>query len=69
VHDLFPSLVKPTVEPSVTLAHRTVRCGLVTVASGYASPIDYASIALPIVGADVVGSPDSPVHTRQSGEF
>jgi hypothetical protein len=45
--NLFPSLAKPTVEPSVSLAHRTlssaqrtVRCSLVTVGSGHASPVD-----------------------------
>jgi hypothetical protein len=39
MHDLFPSLAKSTVEPSVPLAHRTlsgahrtVQCGLVTIA-------------------------------------
>jgi hypothetical protein len=62
VHDLFPSLAKPTVEPLVHLAHRIVRWGLVTVGAGHASPDDYVLIALPTVGADVVGSPDSPVN-------
>jgi hypothetical protein len=73
VHNLFPSLAKPTVEPSVPMAHqklsgayRTVWCGLVSVASRHASPVDYVSIALPTVGADVVGSPDSPVNFSRS---
>jgi hypothetical protein len=76
VHDFFPCLAKPTVEPSVPMAHwtlsdayQTVQCCLVTLGSGHASPIDCAQIALPTVGVDVVGSPDSPVHTRQSGDF
>jgi hypothetical protein len=38
--DFFPSLAKPTVEPSAPLAHRTARCGLVTVGSSHASPAD-----------------------------
>jgi hypothetical protein len=69
VHDMFPSLAKPVVESSVPLVHRTlsgahriVRCGLVTVASGHVSPGDCASIALPAVGTDIVGSPDGPVN-------
>jgi hypothetical protein len=62
VHDFFPSLAKPTVVPLVHLAHRTVRCGLVTVGSGHASPVDCVSIALPTVGASVG-------LTGQSGEF
>jgi hypothetical protein len=76
VHDSLPSLAKPTVEPSIHLAHwtlsgahRTVLCGLVTVGSGHASPVDCASIALPTVGTDAVGSPDNPVHTAQSDDF
>jgi hypothetical protein len=47
VPDFFPLLAKPTVEPLVPLAHRTlsgayqtVRCGLVTIGSGHASPAD-----------------------------
>jgi hypothetical protein len=42
---------------------------LVTVGFGHASLVDYALIALPTVGADNVGAPDSLVHTGQSGEF
>ena len=60
---------KPTVAPAVPLAHRTVRCGLVTVGSGHASLVDCALIALSIVDADIVGTPDSLVHTGRSGEF
>jgi hypothetical protein len=72
VPDLLPFLAKPTVEPSVPLAHRTlsgahqtVRCDQVTVGPGHVSPAD----SLPTVGAVVVSSPDSPVHTGQSGEL
>jgi hypothetical protein len=43
VPDLLPFLVKSTVEPSVPLAHRTVRCDQVTVGPGYASPADCAA--------------------------
>jgi hypothetical protein len=59
----FPSLAKPTVEPLAHLAHRTVRCGRVTVGSGHTSPVDCALIALSTVGVSTVGSLDSPVHT------
>jgi hypothetical protein len=50
-------------------AHRIVQCYQVTVGSSHTSPVDYALIALPTVGASTVGSLDSPVHTGQSGEF
>jgi hypothetical protein len=43
VPNSFPFLAKPTVEPAVPLAHRTVRCGLVTVGSGHASPANCAA--------------------------
>jgi hypothetical protein len=50
VPDLLPFLVKPTVELSVPLAHRTlfgahrtVWCDQVTVGPGHASPADYAA--------------------------
>jgi hypothetical protein len=69
VVDLLPSLAKPTVAAGVLLAHRTVRCGLVTVGSGHTSPVDCALISLPTVAAGAAGSLDSPVHTRQSSEF
>jgi hypothetical protein len=69
VRDFFPCLAKLAVAPVVPLAHRTlsgahrtVRCGLLTVGYNHASPIDCALIALPTVGVDVVGSPDSPVN-------
>jgi hypothetical protein len=65
--DFFPSLAKPTVGGSEPLAHRTlcgahrtVRCPLLTVGSATRR----AWITRP-----TVGSPDSPVHTGQSGEF
>ena len=58
--------MKLTVAPAVSLAHRTVQCGLVTVGSVHASPDDCALIMLPTVGADAA---DDPVHTGQSGEF
>jgi hypothetical protein len=41
------------------VAHRTVRCGLVTIGSSHVSPVDCALIALPTVGAGAVVSPDS----------
>jgi hypothetical protein len=66
--NFLPSLVKPTVIVRVYLAHRTVRCGLVTVGSGHTLPVDCALISLPTVGAGVAGSLDSLVHTRQSSE-
>jgi hypothetical protein len=66
VHNFFPCLAKPTVAVAVPLAHRTVWCGLVTVGSGHASPVDCALIAMPIVGSDVVGAPDSPVNFSRS---
>jgi hypothetical protein len=44
VPDFFPSLAKPTVEPSVPLAHGTLSgCGLVIVGPGHASPVDRAT--------------------------
>jgi hypothetical protein len=50
VPDLLPYLAKPTVEPSVPLAHRTlsgahrtVRCDQVTVGLGHASPANFAA--------------------------
>jgi hypothetical protein len=67
--DFLPSLAKPTIAARVPLAHRIVRCGLVTVGSGHASLVDCVLIALPTIDASIASSPDSPVHTRQSGEF
>jgi hypothetical protein len=52
-----------------SVAHQTVRCGLETIGSGHTSVIDCALIALSTVGVGAVGSPDSSVHTGQSGEF
>jgi hypothetical protein len=46
VPDLLPYLAKPTVEPLVPLAHRTVRCDQVTVGLATCHPL----IALPTVG-------------------
>jgi hypothetical protein len=43
VPNLLPFLAKPTVAPSVPLAHRTVRCDQVTVGSGHVSPVDRAA--------------------------
>jgi hypothetical protein len=39
---------------------------LITVGTGHASPVDFVLIALPTVGADVVGSPNSPVNFSRS---
>jgi hypothetical protein len=55
-------------QPPAFVAHRTVRCGLVTIGAGHVSPTDCALIALPTISAGAACSPDSPVHTRQSGE-
>jgi hypothetical protein len=69
MHDFFPCLAKPTISATVPLAyrivsgaHRIVRCGLVTVGSGDASPVDCTLIVLPVVGTDAVGAPDNPVN-------
>jgi hypothetical protein len=56
----------PLGTPDSTMAHQTIRCGLVTVGYGHVSPIDCAQIALPTVGADAVGSLDSPVNFSRS---
>jgi hypothetical protein len=53
--DCFPILAQPTVEDLEPLAHRTVRCPLLTVGSA----TRHARIA-----RSTVGSPDSPVHHR-----
>ena len=65
--DLLPKMAQPTVAdlgavgaPDMSDAHRTVRCPLLAVGSATCR----AQIARP-----TVGSPDSPVHTGQSGEF
>jgi hypothetical protein len=65
--DFFPSVVQPTVEDPELLAHRTlsgahrtVRCPLLTVGS--------PRVACGLLGRPLarptVGSPDSPVHYR-----
>jgi hypothetical protein len=59
----------PLGTPDSAVAHRTVLCGLVTVGAGHALPVDCALISLSTVGASTAGSPDSPVHTKQSDEF
>jgi hypothetical protein len=63
--DFFPSLAKPTVgvlEPlahrTLSGAHRTVRC----------TRVSRGSRGRPLA-RPTVGSPDSPVHTGQSGEL
>jgi hypothetical protein len=58
--DFFPILAQPTVDDLEPLAHQTVRCTLQTIGPA----TRHARIARP-----TVGSPDSPVHTGQSGEF
>jgi hypothetical protein len=40
-----------------------------TVGVGHVSPVDCVSIAQSAVGADAVGSPDSPVHTNSPVNF
>jgi hypothetical protein len=64
--DLFPSLAKPTVGTWEPLAHRTL------------SGAPFRPLARPRVSRGlrgrplarpIVGSPDSPVHTGQSGEL
>ena len=57
--DFFPSLAKPTVGVSEPLAHRTVRCPLLTVGSATRR----ARITRPTVG------PADSWLTGQSGEF
>jgi hypothetical protein len=72
VPDLLPFLVKPTVEPLVPLAHRTlsgahrtVRCDQVTVGLGHVSPVDRAADRwprAPLAHWIVWCTPDSPVN-------
>jgi hypothetical protein len=57
--DFFPILAQPIVEDLETLAHRTVRCPLLTVGSA----TRHARIARPTVG------PADHWLTGQSGEF
>jgi hypothetical protein len=42
VLDPLPYLAHPTVGPTVSLAHRTVRCAQPTIGVGHASPADCA---------------------------
>jgi hypothetical protein len=65
VRDLLPNWAQPTIAPSGQMAHRTlsgahrtVRCTQPTVGAATCR----ALIARTTVGADVVGSPDSPVN-------
>jgi hypothetical protein len=66
VPDLLPYQAQPTVGPPVSLVHRTL-FGVTN------RPLERATchllIALSTVGAGGFGSPDSSVHTGQSGEF
>jgi hypothetical protein len=72
VPDLLPFLAKPTVEPLVPLAHRTVsgayrtvRCDQVTVGLGHVSPVDRATdrwSGAPLAHRTVRCTPDSPVN-------
>jgi hypothetical protein len=72
VHDFLPNRAQPTVAPRGRLAHRTVsgadrtvRCTQPTIGAATCR----ALIARTTVGVCAVGSPDSPVHHRQSGEL
>jgi hypothetical protein len=76
VHDSFPFLAKPTVDShwphgtsDSSVAHRTVRCDLVTVGPTHATAVD----CVLTIGAGEnrwpPGSLDSSVHTGQSGEL
>jgi hypothetical protein len=58
VRDFLPNRAQSTVAPAGQMAHRTVRCTQLTVGAATCR----ALIALTTVGADVFGSPDSPVH-------
>jgi hypothetical protein len=43
VHDFLPFLAKPTVVATALVAHRTIRCDLLTVAEVHVSPADRAT--------------------------
>jgi hypothetical protein len=65
--DLLPILAQMTIASpgqmahrTLSGAHRTVRCPLLTVGAGHASP----RVARSTVALATVGSPDSPVHHR-----
>jgi hypothetical protein len=69
VRDFFPFPAHPTVEPAVSLAHRTlfgahrtVRCAQPTVGSGHVSPADFAADRW----LGWLRSPDSPVIFSRS---
>jgi hypothetical protein len=73
VHDFLPFLATPTVvstgpcgAPDSPVAHQTVRCGLVTVGAGHASPANFVLIALSTVGAGAAGSPESLMNFSRS---
>jgi hypothetical protein len=81
VPDPLPFLAKPTIGPSVPLAHwtlsgahRTVRCDQVTVGSGHVSPVDRAAdrwLRASLAHRTVRCTPDSPVNFSHGalGEF
>jgi hypothetical protein len=81
VPDLLPFLAKPTIAPSVLLAHRTlsiahriVRCDQVTIGSGHMSPVDRVAKHwswAPLAHRTVRCTPDSSVNYSRStlGEF
>jgi hypothetical protein len=59
--DFFPSLAKSTVGALKPLAHRTL--------SGAPLPTVGSATCLARIARPTVGSPDSLVHTGQSGEL
>jgi hypothetical protein len=64
VPDLLPFLVKPTVEPLVSLAHQTLSGATkLPLAQSTCRPL----IVLPTIGAGAVGSPDSLVNYSRCG--
>jgi hypothetical protein len=64
--DFFPVLAQPTVEGLEPLAHRTL-------SGAPFRPLAWPRVTRGLRGRPLarptVGSPDSPVHTGQSGEF
>jgi hypothetical protein len=79
VPDLLPYRAQTTIGPLVPLArrtlfgaHQTTQCEQLTVGVGQASPADCAAYRwprAPLAHRIVRCTPDSPVHTRQSGDF
>jgi hypothetical protein len=73
MHDLLPFLVKPSVAAMTPLAHRTVRCGLVTVGAGHALPADCVAdrwCGRGWLTRQSSGTPDSQVnYSRDSPTF